>query len=79
MNGADVFGGSWVVQMRLLYPYLHFKTKLIIQRACMRASLRVCLFLFAYRCMCGADDDWLLFSVGGGGADGGRQSERVSM
>lgn len=29
--------------------------------------------------MCGADDDWLLFSVGGGGADGGRQSERVSM
>ncbi len=54
---------------------MSFKTKLVVQRACMCEG--VCFYLRIYA---GADDDWLLFfSVGGGGADGGRQSERVSM
>ncbi len=52
-----------------------FKTKLIVQRASMCEGVCFCLHIHA-----GADDDWLLFfSVGGGGADGGRRSERVSM
>lgn len=75
MNGAGVFEGSWVVQMQLPYPYMPFKMKLIVQRACMCEGVCFCLCIYA-----GVDDDWLLFfSVGGGGADGGRQSERVSM
>lgn len=76
MNCAGVFGGSWVVQMQVPYPYLPFKTKLIVQGKCMCVSL----FLFAYCIYAGADYDCLLFfSVGGDGADGERQSERVSM
>lgn len=50
----------------------------LIWSARVLACTRVCFYLRI--CRCGADGDWLLlFSVGGGGGDGRRQSERVSM